>query len=36
MATRIAAPRLEYVIRRLSPALTEPEFGSARSPALVV
>ena len=29
MATRIAAPRLKLVIRRLPPALTEPEFDTA-------
>ena len=29
MATRVAAPRLKLVIRRLPPALTEPEFDTA-------
>ena len=29
MATRIAAPRLKLVIRRLPPALTESEFDTA-------
>lgn len=29
MSTRLAAPRLKLIIRRLPPGLTEPEFESA-------